>query len=308
MTQTSGAWARDLDTFYAGIGARRRARDDRNLALLFREAAHVPVMRAALDWARTHDVKFIVDHTTDAGGYYIAGSGVVAISHRRFNDRAGLSNAVGTLVHEIRHAWQDYYRMIPTGTAMTFSDYMIRTALIEADADAHGNLARKQHDAHGLETLLKRLPDDDSVYVRGMKRHLADARDAHTNPAVFLREAFIDWFEGGLGRFYGRDAAGIFAKAHALPYPPPEDFKIEFKQDEPSRTGIACAGVRDVAPLGRLFGGGDYIAGAPAGFRDHLVRTALSRDMALRFYEASSRQSRIASHVRKHELQNRFKR
>src|SRR5689334_22308940 len=92
-------WKRDnLESWRASHPQERQQEDRQQLAELFNYAAEVPVLKDALDWARDHDIEFIMDETTSAGGYYHMGTGVVALSKRFFGDKHYI---IGALVHEI---------------------------------------------------------------------------------------------------------------------------------------------------------------------------------------------------------------
>ena len=115
--------------------AARVTQDAAALADLIATARRLsPTAAAALDWAEQHGVIFAIDHQCRARGYYLTSTGIVSLHIRTAleKDRAA---AIGTLVHEIRHAWQDY-----NGIFINFNQPVIDSvrdlALCEADAYA----------------------------------------------------------------------------------------------------------------------------------------------------------------------------
>ena len=95
-----------FDELKATWSPERIAEDEKALQEIFALAADVPLLAEALEWARSHGVKFFIDRTaTGIEGYYKPGTGVVGITAR------GLANpgeAIESIVHEVRHAWQQY--------------------------------------------------------------------------------------------------------------------------------------------------------------------------------------------------------
>jgi hypothetical protein len=67
------------------------------------------------------------------------------------------ATAVHTLVHEIRHAWQQYYGF-EVQAAHGFSEYFLTVALKEADAEAFGRRAQDQYRFYALRKNHKAVP------------------------------------------------------------------------------------------------------------------------------------------------------
>ncbi|HTK84205.1 MAG TPA: DUF6782 family putative metallopeptidase [Patescibacteria group bacterium] len=259
-----GQWKRDnLELWRAGHSSERQEKDRQQLAELFNLAAEVPVLKDALDWARDHDIEFIVDHTTRAAGYYFPGTGVVGIS------RAYMGNTryiAGVLVHEIRHAWQDYYGMIPTA-GKNFADYFMREALIEADATAHQDLAMRQYD---LSRRIARLADLDEeraperkLGARKIQRERLGeklAQSAQDTAAIW--ESFGEWFKSWKPGVYGDAAIRRFAITLGVSGIEPKDYKFEYDpydgQGPPSREGIDASRAENLRELGKSFNDVNY--------------------------------------------------
>lgn len=111
-------------------------------------AAASPVARQALAWAAAQKVSVRVQAELQGSGAYDY-LGHVMIRRGPHTDIVGV---VGTLVHEIRHAWQDYYGLLGAGgPARSLNDRLIGNALTEADAYAFGELAKAECERlHGV--------------------------------------------------------------------------------------------------------------------------------------------------------------
>lgn len=257
-------WDRgNLAEWRAALPLERRQEDNQKLATLFNEAAKIPVAKDALDWAHRHHIEFIVDHTAQAGGYYPVGSGVVAIVESTLSSKNG-SWPIQALVHEIRHAWQDYYDTIPTG-GVTFADYFMRVSLIEADATAHQRLAEDQW--------LAAQEFNNAEYYQDVRNIL-----------------LWSWFENWYQRWpdtYGYAALRAFGKALGVPGIESKsfDFNFEFEPHKNRKIlpkkGIDIANLEDLRRLGRSFDGQNYFNVADRNF---LLTHALSPALASSFY------------------------
>ena len=131
----------EFEAMRAGWSAQRLAEDDAIIKKLFKLSAQSPLLAEALKWAEKHGVKFFIDRTVGGcGGYYTPGTGIIAISAR---DLMAPRELVNTLVHEIRHAWQDYHGLYVSEPG-EFREEFIKTSLQEADAYAFGEMAERQ--------------------------------------------------------------------------------------------------------------------------------------------------------------------
>ena len=89
-----------LEKFRAGQSAERIARDKKQLSRMFSLAAKSPELADALEWAESHGVEIIVDRTSSSvGGYYWAGSGVVALGEEA--QAVGVGYQLALLIEEI---------------------------------------------------------------------------------------------------------------------------------------------------------------------------------------------------------------
>jgi len=272
-----------LKPFLNGIGPARLKEDRKKLRRLFNAAALSPTAKAALDWARDNNIKFIVDHTTKANGYYWSDTGVVAIAARLLSNPQNLGTAVGTLTHEIRHGWQDKQGMIPTTIDCSFTDYFIRLSLMEADAEAHGAQSREEYELQRtLKNIQKNFPQSPSAGFyenRLQKLPLTRADD--------LQRHFKSWYTSWRPGVYGDTAAKFFGHALGIPNVKPTDHKMEFtpygKDEGPKHTGIDYAKKAQLEQLGKSFDGTDYLA----SLRGHDRGQILSPYLAARFFSAT---------------------
>jgi hypothetical protein len=212
-------------------------------------------LKEALDWARKHQIEFIIDHNMQTPAYYHVGAGIVALSDKIFHSKPG---AVSALTHEIRHAWQDYHGLIPTG-GTTFAGYFIRLGLIEADAAAHGSLAEHQYHQGGGSA-----PTDGQILWKG----------------------FCSWYSGQRAKAYGRTALGEFAQQLGIPgiarWNPCFEYTPFQNGALPAREGIGISNAGEVRPLGKNFSGINYFN--QPGSREFFARKILSPAFAAAFY------------------------
>lgn len=276
-----------LQEWRANLPKARLHEDHDDLSCLSRISARRPLLKNALKWAESHNIDFIVDHTTTAGGYYNCGTGVVAIAKSSLRDTGF---AVGVLVHEIRHAWQDYYGLIPSG-GKRLADYFMRLALCEADATAHQKLAQEEHDiARSISKAQRDLIffekyDADSAVAQACRNDLLLARREMEKTTViapdFLRKAFKGWYLTMAGlykskarRFFGFELGvpGVTLKDHRFEYEP------KFSDKKPRKAGVDISSFESIQKLSRSFNGRHYFN--TAEIREFILRTALSADMA----------------------------
>lgn len=307
----------------------RRDWDARLLKGLLEAAAQSPTAVKALAWARAQDIEFIVDHSVRAGGYYHPGTGVVAVAAGALirADEEGYSwrNAVGVLVHEIRHAWQDYHGLIycPGGKLAKASPLgrdLAVEGLFEADAEAHAAMVRCEYDAaYGRERLAMLEAAQDIAPMPGREHMIATYRralDSDTatlaDPRECLWQAMLEWYDPfGFNKAYGEARRDLYASALGLGGAAP-DHGFEYL---PPR-GIAPAPAPDffrrevLEKLGRSFAGVNYLAGrAP---RDVLLRRLLSPARAEMYFaeEDADRQApnRQTQDIRRAQLRLKVKR
>ena len=283
-----GGWDKSgLEEFYAQHDDARRREDVMKLARLFNAAAKSPLAREALAWAAAHGVDFIVDRKLKASGMYMPAQGILALSEAVLDEKK-IVEAVGTLVHELRHAWQDWHGLQPYQMRDVTPAYMA-IAQMEADAEAYGALAEKQWK---LAASLEKT--DDPVLRRELDK-------TETDSARLLWEEFARWYTGSNPEVYGLRTFSGFAEhlglaaeaaqaaaaadgvADTLADPefiPPEGVR------QPKHFGLQAAVAPDLAPLGAGFNGqGNYFNAAPLGFIDSKI---LSAPLAEAFYKAGA--------------------
>lgn len=241
-------------------------------------AKRSPTARAALAWAQEHNIEFIIDYATTAGGYYTRQTGVVAISQAAAEGRLGMFYGVEVLVHEIRHAWQDHHRMLPSIYDYRGADLArvtIQQALYEADAYAHGKLASAQ------------------------------CMGEVGSPLNYLRYHFREWYAGSRADVYGngqREYQG--AQLHVANCKAP-NHHVELKGSGLAevRTGLDPWRREDIEKLGKSFADLNYLA---SWKNDYLWKRILSPESALRQFNDKGRAGRVAEAVRVRQLQQRM--
>lgn len=258
--------------------AQRLANDARDEALLedlCTLAQNSPTARRALHWALVNAIKVSLAprEGTTLGTYSTADGHVRLNLGRGPLDDAALLVALGTLVHEIRHAWQDIHDLLPhmRGNHMRYGrlEYALaQNALVEADAHAYGMTAV-------AEVTLGRA-------------------EAESLPQVLRLEGmqafFRDWFSSR-AQSYGEK----MREQHAA------SFVRNDAGDIGESTGIDPYCRTDLLRLGRDFSGNaNYIAGID---RDHFTKFYLSPSEILRDYAEDA--SAKGTEVRVSQMRNR---
>ncbi len=294
-----------LEAFRAGLTAERRDMDDERLLQVFNLSAKVPELKDALDWATEHGVEFIIDRQARCGGYYWPGSGVVALVERSsFHSDARLA---GVVVHEIRHAWQDYYGMIATAET-TFTNYFIKTALIEADATAHQMLAEGQMGiVSSREYLAKPLPAHKNevpyflIYREEMAAAIAEKEEKLSNREAFLWQAFRGWYSSFNPPLYGDAALRLFGKKLGIPEISQRNIGYEFKPESLSmHKGVDFTRDEQLRRLGKGFKVGNYFNVAA---RHELAKRMFSPSLAACIFDEEARKPQpLVAEVRRREL------
>lgn len=294
---TRGRWRRDsLQAFRDSQKGERILDDGLALLRIFDEMEKSPTAKAALAWARQNRIEFIVDHTIDIGaGYYHPGTGVVALAARHAT-KDDLGRSLGMIVHEIRHAWQDYHGLLPMDAATetnSLARHLVVEALCESDAEAHAALARAEYDLFQTEARLVMLRDlqkrdfnDDRARLIDTFERAADTgRAARDNAAAFLWESVLEWYDPwGMSDAYGAyrrmATAAALQMGDAVPAP-------AFEYSEPAATGASPAdalqGRHQLETLGRSFAGVNYITAAAD--RDLMARQHLAPSVAERGFD-----------------------
>lgn len=289
-------WDRgNLLEWRASLPKARRIEDHDLLTGVFAQAARVPMLRDALKWAENHNIDFIVDHTTTAGGYYTFGTGVVAIAKLAFRD---IEYAVGVTVHEICHAKQDHHGLFPVGR-QSFAGYYMREALCEADATTHQRLAERQYAlANEIRYWEKRSRETERIYgtddwvTKGAKKAMSRVRaelDAAVNDTGELWKRFKFWYIDK-ARHYGEASLATSGSALGVPGMRPTDYKVEYEPEYSlPREGVDISSFEGLQALSRSFNGRHYFNTREA--REFLARTALSPDRAANFFSSCAEQN-----------------
>lgn len=123
-----------FDAFIAARDPARTAEDKKWLAEVFNRCADHPHLAAPLAWAQQHDVHLFFDRfaqKADVNAYYAPGHGVIGLATKIKNNTNAAQAA--TIIHETRHGWQDYYRLLQSHD-QGFGEYFMTFAAVEADA------------------------------------------------------------------------------------------------------------------------------------------------------------------------------
>lgn len=225
-----------------------------------------PAAMRALNWAALNDIRMTVGATPSGVlGSYCAATRRIVLGAGLRRGAVGVS-ALGTLVHEIRHAWQDAHGLLPHLRAGDFQygrlEYLLaQNALCEADAHAYGMAAAREAE-HGAPCA-----------------------------APVMRDFFDDWFSSRAQRY-----GDLLRRQHALNLA-----ASEYDVPHPA-TGIDPFCHEDRLRLGRDFcGNANYLAGIS---RDRFVRFYVAPEHVLRDYGAVP-STAAAVQIRKRQMSNR---
>jgi len=274
----------------------RIAEDEKTLQNIFALAADCPLLTEALEWAQQHDIKFFIDrNAVNCGAYYTLSTGVMALTAKTATD-LDVTLAVGSVVHEIRHAWQDYYGLVGCDTEPFSGDYrrsFINTALIEADALAYGLRAKDQYRAALAKkrgwpvpsAIQKTLPDEN-----------AD-----------LGRKFLTWFSNRNShtQFYGEKLSKFFGRKWDVYEGAQPERRNELSLTKLQLDGINIDNIQDVLRLGVNFSGTkNYLAAMQP---DILPKRILRPWLAGTFWgTANSNQRKLTAAIRKASLKKKL--
>lgn len=294
---TRGAWQRD--NLAAWRDARESARavwDDERIVRLRAAMAGSKTAQAALDWANRHNIEIIIDHTVNAGGYYWPGTGVVAVSSRALMYDDDISaRAIGILVHEIRHAWQDYHGLLccpegqATGDSPLGRDLAIE-ALFEADATANAKLAELEYSYTRTQeriTMMRDLQDQRPIesrtqLLKSFVKHAEKEGELCANASSTLWKSFVSWY-GMWASAYGTHRRDSYA--HALGFgKPAKDYGFEYRPSPlcDSAPALDFSQRAVLEQLGRSFHGANYLK--DTAVRDVVLRRFLPPGSAERYF------------------------
>jgi hypothetical protein len=283
----------------------RRAKDEAILKRIVEAAEMTPTGRDALKWAREHGIQFFIDHSVihEIAAYYCPGRGLTGVG----KNYEKLAEAVESLVHEIRHAWQDYHGFLRIKDK-NFSSYFTRDALIEADADAFGSQARYEYEAVRLSAL--------ASPTEKQRKDLTFYRSCIVSKNENLIWHFQYWFkrEGGL-RFYGHKDSKFLAAAYGLlgkktPKEVEAGNQMEIHHTFPicHGEGLDLTHIESIISLGRDFSGtGNYLAEMHRKHPDFLVKQILRPSLADTFWGvANDEQRKLTTELRKAYLRKKL--
>ncbi len=265
------AFHENVDDVLAGQDPARRKKDKARIREIRRLMAKSPLGKDLLNWADENNIRIEMDHQTKAGGYYYPGYKIVALNAASDN-----LTLVGTLAHEIRHAWQDSHGMIPSlsdnlAQLQAPEDYITQIKFIEADAFAVGESIRrtvsvKRRQEIKEDYLLQSVTQD---FDLSALEHMFDPPRANEETPELLAQRFTQFFNDAWRRnFYEDRCLKTYAKNIGVP-----DIRIPCGSgeyfDEKTRTAIHQDGLdlrneQKIHLLGDLFGKGNYMEHLPA--------------------------------------------
>jgi hypothetical protein len=272
----------------------RSETDEKRLKDIFRQAAQVPVLKEALEWAEMHGVRYFIDRScVGIGGYYTPGTGVVAIAE--VHTRSEL-DFIRTIVHETRHAWQDYHGLLQART-LNFSEYFIKISLAEADAYAFERRAVDEFKMAELKGL---------YHPRDVRYALSVHEGWPCSEEYYLRAMFLEWFSSPRPKSYGDTASKNYGQIFGVYSGVMPERNSEHKSTlcvEAIGPGLDITDSQDILKLGKTFSGKNYLAKLP---RDILLKKILRPGLAMSFYEAANDdQKRLVAELRKYYLRGR---
>ncbi len=286
--------------FRAGQTPQRKADDKKRLKQVFNLAAKSKSVKEALDWAMANDIDIVIDRTSrNVGGYYMNGTGTVALSDPAFWSESRLA---GVIVHEIRHAWQDRQKLISTAE-YRLDHYIIKNALIEADATAHQRLAEQEVRVFDTAGMIRKLAQKGQDTDWAEKNHAAEAQKI-ADPNAYLLAQFKGWYTGGLPSLYGRAATQRFARQHGMTDVPLPDWNLEMPMiTVPVDTGVDFLHRRALRKLGERYDGSNYFKSADL---KQVKAEQLSAASARRFFnQAAANDTALVKEVVKRERAER---
>jgi len=283
----------------------RKRKDRKALKKVFARAAAVPLLAEALAWADQHGIKFFVDHqAVNIGGYYVPGTGVVAVTPSMLKH---FESAANLLAHEIRHAWQDYHGLVARDDRVyherSFEDSFINTALTEADANAFGKLAQAQAEIAQIKENIRKFGDKETEnwYLEALKKTIE-------SESAKLRKEFLKWFrpDGTSTEFYGDAASKSYGQRWNIYQGalPPRNF--EYKPAVSYEGfGVDIHDIQEVLRLGVDFTGArNYLADLQP---DVLPKQILRHSLADTFWSAANdEQRKLTTELRKAYLKKKL--
>jgi hypothetical protein len=202
----------------------------------------------SLDWAKENGVTFFVDHVCEMGGYYLTGTGIIAISKKSFN-KDKISTVIGTLTHEIRHAWQDRHGVLGNANPNLLDD-LRAIALFEADASAFDKRAEAEAEISlAIEDRAERklLPTAFNIITS----YAAQKTDLYKN--------FIDWFQYGPREKYCARKTDLYAEKWLGKKAPVLDFELQCQALQKNWKVFDSRNPNDLLQLTRHFNGRSYM-------------------------------------------------
>ena len=272
-------WQRpQVRAWLATVSDERMAADQAEIEKVLERAKRSPTAMRAIEWAKAHNIGIILDRQAQgAGAYYLPGAGVAAILPAYLGSKDYFD--VVSLVHEIRHAWQDLHGLLPSWKQDRFMaggnvvSSILQSAVLEADAHAHD---------------------------RAVLRECMGGTTSVDN----LRADFANWY-ATKGRFYThleRDKHAAVLGVGTASYP---DFNIEVQPQETvlRRVGVLADRGEDIVRLGKSFSGQNYLAG---WFSDAVERNLHAPDRVLRAFNGAAPRDGVIEAVLKKQIANKL--
>jgi len=249
---TPTLWQENIDHILNKRSAKKQISDQNRIAFMRRRISESTLGNALLEWADDNDIQILMDHKCNGViGYYMIGTNTVCLNSLFSNE-----DLLGTLAHELRHAWQDHNGLL-SNTITTPQDYATQVRFIEADAFAFGAIVAFEADSTTIKDFQERYYDGRIKKIlkenpNGLNDGscLAAAFDVFFNNTRTRRSYDIDAFDRGL------QAIGL--SKHSVPNAPPgECCPKDFL--EPAKQGLNLRNKDSIRALGDVFGLYNYM-------------------------------------------------
>ncbi len=257
-------WHENVDSILAKQSPKRREREQKRIQIIRELMSDSSLGKDLLDWADDKGITILMDKQVRSNGYYCDGLKTVVLSTNVPN-----GELIGTLAHEIRHAWQDDQGLLPTlnksmdnNSAQTAIEYMVQVRFLEADASAVGNTVLEDViEKRGKLAMLRHMS------VAAMILHVTEAK-------VSLEGKFKNFFsdtprkdaydEHSLKNYATyMDIPNIVMPSGKMEY---DDSKFHRKHNIPSNIGLNVYDEASIRKLGEIFNQDNYMNNLPKNF------------------------------------------
>lgn len=250
-TATPALWQENVERITNKRSEKKQASDQNRIECIRQRVSQSTLGNALLEWADDNDIQILMDNECKGViGYYMIGTNTVCLNIL-FDNEALL----GTLAHELRHAWQDHNGLL-SNTITTPQDYATQIRFTEADAFAFGAVV-----AFEAESTTSR-DFQENYYHERIKEVLKENPDG-LNDGSCLAATFDVFFNNTRTRrsydtvAFDRGLQAIGLNKHSVTPPHGEYCQKDFS--EPAKEGINLRNKDDIRALGNVFGLYNYM-------------------------------------------------